>query len=99
MIVERPARFLVQIGQSAAAARGFFTAVPGANRHEFWPDRISFADVDVDVDVDVGGVVVTDRSQMPTLLSSPGAAKGSCTLDSGLAHPHRDIAVLIPMAP
>ena len=44
-------RFLVRTGQSAAATRDVVGAIEDANRHEFWPDSISFADVEV------GGVV------------------------------------------
>jgi predicted nucleic acid-binding protein len=50
-------RFLVRTGQTAATARDVISAVEGANRHEFWPDSVSFADVEV------GGVVRTPDAE------------------------------------
>ena len=86
-------RFLVRTGQTAAAARDVISAVEGANRHEFWPDSVSFTDVQV------GGVVghrqVTDAYLAQLARSRNGQL---ATLDSGLAHLHSDIAVLIPTA-
>jgi hypothetical protein len=86
-------RFLVRTGQTAAAARDVISAVEGANRHEFWPDSVSFTDVEV------GGVVghrqVTDAYLAQLARSRKGRL---ATLDSGLAHLHSDIAVLIPTA-
>lgn len=84
-------RFLVRKGQSAAAARDVVSAIESATRHEFWPDSVSFADVDL------GGVVghrqVTD-AYLAQLARSRKAQLA--TLDSGLAHLHGDVAVLIP---
>lgn len=84
-------RFLVRTGQPAAAARGVVNAVENADRHEFWPDSVSFADVEV------GGVVghrqVTDAYLAQLARSRQGQL---ATLDSGLAHLHGDVAVLIP---
>jgi toxin-antitoxin system PIN domain toxin len=84
-------RFLVRTGQSAAAARDVVSAVEAADRHEFWPDGLSFADVEF------GGVVghrqVTDAYLAQLARSRNGRL---ATLDSGLAHLHDDIAVLIP---
>ena len=86
-------RFLVRTGQTAAAARDVISAVEGANRHEFWLDSVSFTDVEV------GGVVghrqVTDAYLAQLARSRQGQL---ATLDSGLAHLHSDIAVLIPTA-
>jgi uncharacterized protein len=86
-------RFLIRTGQSAAAARDVISAVEGANRHEFWPDSVSFADVEV------GGVVghrqVTDAYLAQLARGREGQL---ATLDSGLAHLHSDVAVLIPTA-
>ena len=86
-------RFLLRTGQSAAAARDVVSAVEGANRHEFWPDSVSFADVEI------GGVVghrqVTDAYLAQLARSRNGQL---ATLDSGLAHLHSDVAVLIPTA-
>ncbi len=87
-------RFLVRMGQSAAAARGVVSAVEGANHHEFWPDSVSFADVEV------GGVVGHRQVTDAYLAQLARMRKGQlATLDSGLAHLHSDVAVLIPTAP
>ncbi len=85
-------RFLVRAGRSAAAARDVVSAVAASNRHEFWPDSVSFGDVEV------GGVVghrqVTDAYLAQLARSRNGRL---ATLDSGLAHLHSDVAVLIPL--
>ncbi|MEY8015683.1 TA system VapC family ribonuclease toxin [Mycobacterium servetii] len=85
-------RFLVRAGQSAAAARDVVSAVTASKRHEFWPDSVSFADVEV------GGVVghrqVTDAYLAQLARSRNGRL---ATLDSGLAHLHNDVAVLIQL--
>jgi hypothetical protein len=84
-------RFLVRTGQTAAAARDVISAVEGATRHEFWPDSVSFADVEV------GGVVGHRQVTDAYLAQLARSRKGQlATLDSGLAHLHSDIAVLIP---
>jgi uncharacterized protein len=86
-------RFLVRTGQTAAAARDVISAVESANRHEFWPDSVSF------IDVEVGGVVGHRQVTDAYLAQLARSRKGQlATLDSGLAHLHSDIAVLIPTA-
>ena len=84
-------RFLLRAGQPAAAARDVVSAVESADRHEFWSDSVSFADVEF------GGIVgrrqVTDAYRAQLARSRDGQL---ATLDSGLAHLHNDIAVLIP---
>lgn len=86
-------RFLVRTGQTAAAARDVISAVEGTIRHEFCSECSSFTDVQV------GGVVghrqVTD-AYLAQLARSRKAQLA--TLDSGLAHLHSDVAVLIPTA-
>lgn len=86
-------RFLVRAGQSAAAARDVVDAIEQVDRHEFWPDSVSFADVEV------GGVIghrqVTDAYLAQLARSRNGQL---ATLDSGLAHLHNDVAVLISTA-
>jgi uncharacterized protein len=86
-------RFLVRTGQSAAAALEIVSAVEAANRHEFWSDSVSFADVDVEGVV--GHRQVTDSYLAQLARSRKGQL---ATLDSGLAHLHGDVAVLIPTA-
>ena len=84
-------RFLVRAGQSAAAARDVISAIKKVKRHEFWSDSVSFADVEV------GGVIghrqVTDAYLAQLARSRRGQL---ATLDSGLAHLHKDVALLVP---
>ena len=86
-------RFLVRTGHAAAAARDVVVAVESAVHHEFWPDTVAFSDVPV------AGVVghrqVTDAYLAQLARSRNGQL---ATLDSGLAHLHTDVAVLIPTA-
>ncbi len=86
-------RFLVRTGQSAVVARDVVGAVASANRHEFWPDTVSFADIEVDGIV--GHRQVTDAYLAQLARIHNGQL---VTLDSGLAHLHNDVAVLIPTA-
>ncbi len=87
-------RFLVRMGQSPAAALEVVSAIQGVERHKFWPDSVTFADVEV------GGVVghrqVTDAYLAQLARSRNGQL---ATLDSGLAHLHSDVALLSPTAP
>ena len=84
-------RFLLRAGQSAAAARDVVSAVESADRHEFWSDSVSFADVEF------GGVVGHRQVTAAYLAQLARSRDGQlATLDSGLAHLHRDVAVLIP---
>jgi toxin-antitoxin system PIN domain toxin len=86
-------RFLLRTGQSAAAARDLMTGIEESTRHEFWSDDVSFADVQF------GGVIghrqVTDAYLAQLARNHSGQL---ATLDSGLAHLHSDVAVLIPAA-
>ena len=84
-------RFLLRTGQSAVAAQDVVSAVEGAERHEFWSDSVSFADVQFDGVV--GHRQVTDAYLAQLARTRNGQL---ATLDSGLAHLHSDIAVLIP---
>lgn len=87
-------RFLVRAGRSAAAARDVVSAIEGVNRHEFWSDSVSFAEVEV------GGVVGHRQITDAYLAQLARSRKGRlATLDSGLAHLHGDVAVLISTAP
>ena len=86
-------RFLLRAGQSAAAARHVVSAIEEANRHEFWPDGVSFTDVEV------GGVIGHRQVTDAYLAQLARRRKGQlATLDSGLAHLHNDVALLIPTA-
>lgn len=83
-------RFLLRAGQSAHTASGVIQAVANADRHEFWPDSISFADVRT------AGVIghrqVTDAYLAQLTRSHHGLI---ATFDTGLAGLHHDVAVLI----
>jgi uncharacterized protein len=83
-------RFLVRRGRAAAAARDVVSAVENADRHEFWSDSVSFADVEM------AGVVghrqVTDAYLAHLARIHNGQL---ATLDSGLAQLHGDVSVLI----
>ncbi len=87
-------RFLVRTGHAAAAARDVVSAIESAGHHEFWPDTVSFTGVEV------SGVVghrqVTDAYLAQLARSRNGQL---ATLDSGLAHLHSDVAILIPTVP
>jgi hypothetical protein len=86
-------RFLVRAGQSAAASRDVVVAVEKSNRHEFWPDSITFADVEV------GGVIGHRQVADAYLAQLARSRKGQlATLDSGLAQLHNDVAILVPTA-
>lgn len=84
-------RFLLRAGQSAAAAQEVVGAVSTHERHEFWSDSISFADVAL------GGVIghrqVTDAYLAELARRNAGEL---ATLDKGLAHLHKDVARLVP---
>jgi toxin-antitoxin system PIN domain toxin len=86
-------RFLLRAGQSAAAALDVVSAIEKSSRHEFWSASVSF------VGVEIGGVVghrqVTDAYLARLARHHEGQL---ATLDSGLAHLHSDIAVLLPTA-
>jgi uncharacterized protein len=86
-------RFLVRTGQSAATARDVVSAVESVDRHEFWPDSVSFAGAEI------GGVVGYRQVTDAYLAQLARTRKGQlATLDSGLAHLHSDVAVLVPTA-
>lgn len=86
-------RFLVRSGQSASAARDVVTAIEAMDRHEFWPDRISFSD-------GVFGGVVGHRQVTDAYLAQLARSNGGqlATLDSGLVQLHKDVAILVPTA-
>jgi len=83
-------RFLLRSGYTALAARDVVSAVESADRHEFWSDSVSFADVQL------GGVIghrqVTDAYLAQLARHRDGQL---ATLDTGLLHLHRDVAVLV----
>ncbi|GJJ22522.1 MULTISPECIES: TA system VapC family ribonuclease toxin [Mycolicibacterium] len=83
-------RFLLRAGHTASAAREVVSAVEAVDRHEFWPDSVSF--VDVRLDGVMGHRQVTD-AYLAQLARQHGGQLA--TLDTGLAHLHHDVAVLV----
>ena len=84
-------RFLLRAGQPAAAARDVIRGLEDAARHEFWSASVSFAEVELDGVI--GHRQVTDAYLAQLARNRDGQL---ATLDSGLAHLHSDVAVLIP---
>lgn len=84
-------RFLLHSGQTAGTARSIVRALETSERHTFWPDDISFTDVDVTGIV--GHRQVTDAYLAHLTRKNDGRL---ATLDTGLAHLHSDVAILIP---
>ena len=84
-------RFLIRSGQPAGSARDVIRAVKAAERHQFWPDDVSFADVEANGIV--GHRQVTDAYLAQLTRKNNGQL---ATLDTGLAHLHGDVAILIP---
>jgi toxin-antitoxin system PIN domain toxin len=84
-------RFLLRNGQPAAAVRDVMSAIESADGHEFWPDSVSFGAVEL------AGVVghrqVTDAYLAQLARTRNGQL---ATLNSGLAHLHSDVALLVP---
>ncbi|MBX9982968.1 MULTISPECIES: TA system VapC family ribonuclease toxin [Mycobacterium] len=87
-------RFLLRSGQSVAAARDVVATIEAMDRHEFWPDRISFAEVRL-------GNVVGHRQVTDAYLAQLARTNGGqlATLDSGLAQLHGDVAVILSTTP
>jgi toxin-antitoxin system PIN domain toxin len=84
-------RFLVRSGESAATARGVVRSLEAAERHEFWADAISFSNVEVKGVV--GHRQVTDAYLAQLARKNKGQL---ATLDTGLAHLHSDVSILVP---
>ena len=83
-------RFLLRAGQPTAAAQDVVRGVESTDRHEFWSDTVSFTDVML-------RGVVSHRQVTDAYLAQLARSRNGqlATLDSGLAHLHSDIAVLI----
>lgn len=84
-------RLLVRQRQTAGLAKGAIRAISTDPRHEFWPDRVAFADVEL------AGVVghrqVTDAYLAQLARSRQGQL---ATFDRGLAKLHSDVVQLVP---
>lgn len=84
-------RFLLRIGESAETAAAVVAGVRAADRCEFWPDAVSYADIDLST--------VRGHRQVTDSYLAGLARAGSgrlATLDHELAARHPDESVLIP---
>lgn len=83
-------RLLIRNGQAAEATRAVVAALTAHERHEFWPDDLSYDDVSL------AGVIghrqVTDAYVAQLARHRSGRL---ATFDKGLAALHKDVAELI----
>jgi uncharacterized protein len=84
-------RLLIREGQSAITARAVLSGTTTDQRHEFWPDDLSY--IDVPSQGIVGHRQVTDA-----YLAQLARAHGSrlATFDQAMAQLHRDVVELVP---
>ena len=85
-------RFLVRVGESAAAARAVLRSLQADPRCEFWPDKLSYADADLDHVR--GHRQVTDAYLAAAVATHDGALVA--TLDQGLARARPAHTLLVP---
>ena len=87
-------RLLLREGQRAVDAAAVVAAVVGDDRHEFWPDGLSYHEVSM-------AGVVGHRQVTDAYLAQLARERGGrlMTFDQGLAKLHDDVAQLIPVAP
>lgn len=84
-------RFLLRSDYTALDARKVVGAIEAVERHEFWSDSVSF--VDVELDGVIGHRQVADAYLAQLARKNHGEL---ATFDTGLAHLHSDVAVLVP---
>jgi uncharacterized protein len=87
-------RLLIRGGQTATDARSFLDAVKDSERHEFWPDAVSYSEVPLKGVL--GHRQVTDCYLAQLARAQDGRL---ATFDQGLAKLHPDIADLLPTIP
>ncbi|MFE0025918.1 TA system VapC family ribonuclease toxin [Amycolatopsis sp. NPDC059021] len=87
-------RLLIREGQTASNAQTILEAVKESERHEFWPDSITYSKVPLNGVL--GHRQVTD-SYLAQLTRVHGGRL--VTFDHGLAELHTDIADLLPTIP
>lgn len=87
----RIVRFLLRADYAALDARKVVGAIEAVDRHQFWPASLSF--VDVELNGVIGHRQVTDAYLAQLARRNHGQL---ATFDTGLAHLHRDVAVLVP---
>jgi toxin-antitoxin system PIN domain toxin len=87
-------RLLIREGQTADNAQAVLNAVKNSERHEFWPDSISYNDVPLN------GVLGHRQVTDSYLAQLARAQRGRlATFDRGMAKLHTDIADLLPTIP
>lgn len=86
-------RLLVREGRSAADAQSVVVAISKSDRHEFWPDVVSYADVSL-------AGVIGHRQVTDAYLAGLARARKArlATFDQGLAALHPDVTDLVPMS-
>jgi toxin-antitoxin system PIN domain toxin len=87
-------RLLIHKGQPPDAAHAVLTALCDDDRHEFWPDALSYREVPLTGVI--GHRQVTDAYLAQLSRSQNGRL---ATFDQGLAKLHRDVTDLVPTKP
>lgn len=84
-------RLLVRNGQPAEAAHAVISEVARDERHEFWPDNLSYRDVRF-------RGVIGHRQVTDAYLAQLARTRGArlATFDHGLAKLHDDVSELVP---
>jgi uncharacterized protein len=84
-------RLLVREGQTAEAARSLLRDLAGDERHEFWPDDVTYADVPT-----TG--IIGHRQVTDAYLAQLARSRASrlATFDQALAKIHADVTDLVP---
>ena len=84
-------RLLVREGQTAEVARSLLRGLTADQRHEFWPDDVTYADV-------ATAGIIGHRQVTDAYLAQLARSRASrlATFDQGLAKIHADVADLVP---
>jgi uncharacterized protein len=86
-------RLLVREGQTAEAARSLLRGLAADERHEFWPDDVTYADVPT-------AGIIGHRQVTDAYLAQLARSRASrlATFDQALAKIHADVTDLVPTA-
>ena len=86
-------RLLVREGQTADAARSILRGLAADERHEFWPDDVTYADVPT-------AGIIGHRQVTDAYLAQLARSRASrlATFDQALAKIHADVTDLVPTA-
>ena len=84
-------RLLVREGQAAGAACSLLRGLAADERHEFWPDDVTYADVPT-------AGIIGHRQVTDAYLAQLARSRASrlATFDQALAKIHADVADLVP---